>query len=89
MVCRERSSRRGNEQMRSKICDGVKIAKTRRRDFNASENPWNGARENAIGLELVLRVFTVKWTTLENADTQRSSFAAAATTLQQPSRVLV
>ena len=64
--------------MRSKICDGVKVAETRRRDFNASENPWNGARENAIGLELVLRVFTVKWTTLENADTEQSSCAAAA-----------
>ena len=80
-VFKERSSRRGNERMRLKICGGLNATSdaTRSvRDFNAGENPWNGIREVTVCSWPVSMVLIVKCTTRENPDNQQSPLVPAA-----------
>ena len=58
-----RSSRWGNERMRSKTRDGGSMVKVTRRDLRTSENPWSGAREIADSLVYILWLFNSKRTT--------------------------
>ena len=44
----ERFSSRGNEWMRLKICECARVVASMQRDFNTSENPWNGKRRSPL-----------------------------------------
>ena len=41
---KDTSSRRGNEQMKSRVIEGATVVEARRRDLMTGENPWNRER---------------------------------------------
>jgi hypothetical protein len=84
-----RSSRRGNERMRSKIRGSGTAVGPTWRDLRAGENPWNGTREDG-GPVPSLGVPTFSDTTQEKPVIQPPASASpAVTTSRQPTdRVL-
>ena len=72
----DRSSRRGNERMRSKACEDGRRRNPTQSDLMMGENPWNGRRESLDPL----RWPRLKFTTWGNPLIQPPTSASAAMT---------
>ena len=87
-ISRVRSSRRGNEMVRLRTCEGGRVIKYRWRDLMKGENSWNGTREVESGPPAP---YTARCATREKPLIQPpASASAAVTTWRQPmNRILV
>ena len=67
----ERSPRRGNGQIKSKICEDGTTGKTMQSDLVTGDNPWSGRRETADSSMWVWWIPTSKCTTREKIGTSQ------------------